>query len=68
MMDQPKTVELNNPEVAAKYSCTKTVDCIVHVPHSFRGLLSEVTLKAADEMVAQGYKHLHLKQAPPAND
>lgn len=58
---QNDTTILQNPDVAAKYNCTYLHNPIVHVPGIYYGLLSNVTLVAADAMVAQGHKALQLK-------
>lgn len=60
-----ENVQLTNPEVAKKYTCTYHHNCIVHVPGIYRGFLSDVTPNAAQAMVEQG--HPALQPKPESN-
>lgn len=65
-------VQFTNPDVAAKYESGRAVDTKVHVPAGktvpggekpigYSGMLSGITLAAADKMYASGSNNLKLK-------
>ncbi len=62
-------VQFTNPAVAAKYKATRSTDGKVHVPAGkektggYAGLLSGITLAAADKAFASKSNILELKDA-----
>lgn len=66
-------VQFTNPAVAAKYQALRSADCKVHIPAGktksggYAGMLSGITLEAADKAFASKSNLLELKAAAPAN-
>lgn len=56
-------LKFTNPDVAATFDCTTDFERVVKVPGIYSGLLSNITLDAANAMVAQGHQALKIKKA-----
>ena len=56
-----KPIQFENPEVAEQFECTYRHNPIVHVPKIYRGLLSKITLAAAQALVEQKHHAIKVK-------